>query len=44
MSIRSLFGGMIRNEQPVPYVSKYRAAIGGRDGRIDRNLVLVAGQ
>ena len=33
MSIRSLFGGMVRNEQPVPYVSKYRSAFAGRDGR-----------
>lgn len=33
MSIRSLFGGMIRNEQPVPYISKYRASLGGGFGR-----------
>jgi HK97 family phage portal protein len=33
VSIRSLFGGMIRNEQPVPYVSKYRSAFSGGMGR-----------
>jgi HK97 family phage portal protein len=36
MSIRSLFGGIV-NEQPVPYVSKYRSAFSGRDGRSEHS-------
>jgi len=37
VSIRSLFGGMVRAEQPVPYVSKYRSALGGNFGRTAGN-------
>lgn len=37
MSLRSLFGGIVADAPPVPYVSKWRSAFGGGDARGSRN-------